>query len=212
VRKALQANARPGVEPVDDQVDTDPPPVERRENQRHLTICRVAKLTSGDDESLCVARNISSGGMKIDVLAHFDVGQAVRVSLVDDQYLDSKIVWRRDYTIGIQFETEIDVMHALAKPPVKRNRYRRRMPRMPIRERAQLRVGLRALPVEICDISLHGVRIKTDHAFGEHEMVWVVVNGLDPICGTLRWWFDGHAGIEFANVIPINQLMEWLRE
>jgi hypothetical protein len=211
VRKALKVTANPIDQPNGDLASSISPDNDRRAHQRHLTIFRVAKLTSGNVESLCVARNLSSSGMMIEVLAHYGVGRKVQVSLADEQYLESQIVWQRDLTIGVEFESEIDVSNVLAKPPIMRNGSMRRMPRMPIREHAQLHAGSRSLPIEICDISLHGVRIKTNHELGGHDRLWVVVNGLDPICGTLRWRFGEYAGIEFSSVVPISRLMQWLR-
>jgi PilZ domain len=184
---------------------------DRREHERHLTIFRVAKLTSGDDESLCVARNLSSGGMMIEVFGHYEIGRRVRISLADDQYIECDVVWRHSDTIGVRFESEIDVVAILSKPQPFHQGLLRRMPRMQVREHAQLFIGPKALPVEICDISPRGVKIKTDHVLGEHEMVWLIADGLDPISGTLRWRLDGHAGIEFSNIVSITRLMKWLQ-
>jgi PilZ domain len=188
------------------------PEIDRRAHDRYLAIFRVAKLTSGNEESLCVARNLSSGGMMIDVLVQHEVGQNVRVSLAEDQHLEGHIIWQRDFKIGIRFESDIDVMEVLAKSPVLPNGYMRRMPRMPVREPAQLRIGSNALPIEICDISPRGARLKADHNIDERQMMWVVLKGLEPICCNLRWRMDGFIGVEFFSVNPIIQLMNWLRE
>jgi hypothetical protein len=188
------------------------PEIERREHDRHLAIFRVAKLALGDEESLCVARNLSSGGMMIDVLTQYTVGRNVRVSLAEDQNLSGHIIWQRDLTIGVKFDSEIDVMEVLAKSPIMPSGYMRRMPRMPVRKHAYLHVGSKELPIEICDISPRGARIKADHNFDEREMISVVTTDLDPICCSIRWRMDGYLGVEFSSVIPITRLMKWLRE
>jgi hypothetical protein len=193
------------------QVESACSETERRRHDRSLSIFRLAKLTAGKHESLCVARNLSPGGMMVEVLANYGLGQKVCISLADDDYLESHVVWQRGLTIGIRFDSQIDVMDVLTRTSVLRSNFMRRMPRMPFRERAQLRVGSRALPIEICDISPRGARIKTVHPLADHEMVWVIVEGLDPICGTLRWRHDGYAGIEFSNALLIARLMQWLR-
>jgi hypothetical protein len=184
---------------------------ERREHDRHLTIFRIAKLTAGDDESICVARNISSGGMMIEVLVPHDLGQKVRVSFAADRHLDGQVIWQEDQTIGVRFESEIDVMDVLAKSPVMPSGCVRRMPRMPVRAHARLQARSKAAPIELCDISPRGAKIKVAHSFEEHEFVQLLIKGLEPTWGSLRWQLAGHAGIEFASVIPIPRLMQWLR-
>jgi hypothetical protein len=212
VSKASEIDNSQIDQPVYNQEYSTGADIERREHERLLTIFRVAKLTSGHDESLCIARNLSSGGMMIEVLAQYDLSQRIHVSLTEDQHLEGSIVWQRDFTIGVQFESEINVMDVLAKRPVIRSGYMRRAPRMPIRKNAQIRIGSTALPIEICDISQYGARIKTDQEFGGHELVWVFFDELDPISGALRWRADGHAGVEFFGFIPIIRLMQWLRK
>jgi hypothetical protein len=210
--KALQIANSPMGKAVGNQAGFISPEIERREHDRYLAILRVAKLTFGNEESLCVARNLSSGGMMIDVLARHAVGQNVRVSLAEDQHLAGHIIWQRDFTIGIRFESDIDVMEVLAKSPVLPSGYMRRMPRMPVREHAQIRVGSKALPIEICDISPRGARIRADHNLDDRETIWIVLKGLEPISCNLRWRMDGYVGVEFFSVIPIVQLMQWLRK
>jgi PilZ domain len=197
--------------PVDNQDHFASPGIDRREHERLLTIFRVAKLMSGHGESLCIARNLSSGGMMIEVLAQYDISQKVFVSLTENQYLEGRIVWQRDFTIGVQFESEVNVIDVLVKHPVIQSGYMRRAPRMPIRKNAQIRIGSTELPIEICDISQYGAKIKTDHEFGDHELVWVFFDELDPISGALRWRADGYAGIEFFGAISVIRLMQWLR-
>jgi PilZ domain len=188
------------------------PESDRREHERYLTIFRVAKLTSGNEQSLCVARNLSSGGMMVEVLTVHVVGQNVRVSFSEGQHLDGHIVWQQGLTMGVRFASEIDIADVLAKPPVMRNGCTRHTLRMPVRKHAQLRVGSKTLPIEIVDISARGARIEVDGAFGDHDLVWVIISGLDPLSGTIKWRSDGHAGIEFSRAIPIVQLMKWLRQ
>ncbi len=147
----------------------------------------------------------------IEVFGQYEIGRRVRISLADDQYLECDVVWRHSDTIGVRFESEIDVVDILSKPQNSRHGLFRRMPRVQVREYAQLFVGPRALPVEICDISPRGVKIKTDHVLSDHQTVWLIADGLDPIFGTLRWRLDGHAGIEFSNIVSITRLMKWLQ-
>jgi hypothetical protein len=179
-------------------------------NDRCVTIFRVARIASDDVDDICVARSLSSDGITIEAAAQYKLGQIVRVSLVEGLDLEGHVIWQRDRMIGVGFEFAIDPIDVLQKSSMKPDGHTRNIPRLPVRHDAELRVASTVLQVEVCDISPHGARIKTDHKFGLYEMVWIELTGLEPICGTLRWRLEGHVGVEFATAIPITQLIRWL--
>jgi PilZ domain len=182
---------------------------ERRDHDRYLTIFRAVKLTSGKVERLCVARNLSSGGVMVDVATSYTIGQNICVSFTEDQNFAGQVIWQRAVTIGIKFDSEIDVKQVLEKPQHRPDGYKRRLPRIQICQQAKLRVGNRLLLIELHDISQSGARIKTDHEFCKGESVEIIVPGLAPIQGMVRWRQNGFAGLEFSNTLPLSALMQW---
>src|SRR3546814_9382760 len=55
-----------------------PPPGERRQQARHLTILRVGALISEDDRELCLVRNISAGCLMAHVYSAYQSDQRIR--------------------------------------------------------------------------------------------------------------------------------------
>src|SRR3546814_14809688 len=62
-----------------------PPPGERRQQARHLTILRVGTLISEDDRELCLVRNISAGGLMAHVYSAYQSDQRIAVELKHNQ-------------------------------------------------------------------------------------------------------------------------------
>jgi hypothetical protein len=182
---------------------------ERRSHDRQLTIFRAVKLISGTFESLCVARNLSSGGVMIDVSTSYVIGQNVCVSFAEDQNFDGQVIWQHAVTIGIQFDSEIDIKRVLEKPHNLPNGFRWRMPRIQVWQQAKLRVGNRLLDIELHDISQCGAKIKTDHEFCEGELLEIIVTGLEPMHAMVRWRQNGCVGMEFSNTVPLSTMMQW---
>jgi hypothetical protein len=209
VRKSLKlsqiAVARNSNKPIDDTCNE----AERRDHDRYLTIFRAVKLTSGTSESLCVARNLSPGGIMIDVSAHYAIGQNICVSFAEDQQFEGQVVWQRAVTIGVKFNSEIDIKQVLEKSRHPEGGYKWRMPRIQVCQQVELWVGSKILLIELCNISQCGAQIKTDHDLGNGELLKMIVKGLDPISGTVRWQHNGYSGIEFTKSIPISALMQW---
>jgi hypothetical protein len=145
----------------------------------------------------------------IDVSTSYEIGQNVCVSFAEDQNFKGQIIWQHAVTIGIQFESEIDIKRVLEKPQNRPNGYRWRMPRIQVWQQAKLRVGNRLLDIELHDISQCGARIKTDLEFCEGELLEIIVTGLEPVRGMVRWRQNGFAGLEFSNTIPLSALMQW---
>ncbi len=182
---------------------------ERRRHSRQLAILRFAMMRVGTEEVVCVARNISPGGIMLDVLAKYRNGQKVDVLLSDEECLSGCVAWQRGGLLGIQFDSKINVPRVLGKTVIMANGQMRRMPRISIQKPARLKLGCDVLPIEILNISVRGVKIAVDRSIAERAVVTLLAEGLDPIIGSIRWQSNDVAGIEFGSSVPIEQLMAW---
>lgn len=189
-----------------------PPPPERRDGQRHLTILRVGALTIGGSRELCLVRNISAGGVMAHVYRTIGVGTDVEIEIKNDLPITGKVVWERDSNIGVAFDEKIDVPALLASSKFLGDGRRARSPRVQVDREARLRCGAELFDVHLCDISQGGVKIETDAELPIDADVVVKLEGMQPLPGILRWSHDGQAGISFIQVIPIAELCAWLRD
>lgn len=188
-----------------------PSPVERRQQERHLTILRVGTLVRGGARELCLIRNISAGGLMAHVYCDLAAGQKVAVELKSNQQIEGSVVWVKGSNAGIEFDRPIDVAELLANPPVLANGWKPRLPRVEIDGLATLRIGGRTLWVTARDISQGGAKIETGQVLETGADVVLTLQGFRPLPGVLRWQAAGLGGVHFNQLIPFGELIEWLK-
>ena len=74
-----------------------------------------------------------------------------------------------------------------------------------------LRDGANIVRARACDISQGGIKVETSSEFGRNAEVVVSLPGLPPQPGVVRWMADGYAGITFNRLLPLPQLIDWLK-
>jgi hypothetical protein len=191
--------------------DQVPPPPERREGERYVTILRVGVLIVDGQRELCLIRNISAGGLMAHVYSPVQPGQRVIVELKTSQQIEGFVQWVRDSDAGIAFDTRVDVSQLLANPAVLDNGWRPRLPRVEIDRLATLRVGARTYWVHTCDVSQGGVKIDTDQPLETGAAVVITLENLRPLAGTVRWQKGRACGIAFNDLLPFEELIAWLK-
>src|SRR5690349_7390449 len=191
---------------------TTPPPPERRREQRHLTILRVGALIVDGERELCLVRNISAGGVMAHVYREIAIGTRVEVEIKNDEPLPGTVVWVDDSNAGIAFDEPIDVPEFLATSKILGDGRRARRPRVEIDRPAKLRCGEEVVWGQISNISQGGVRFDCDQDLPVDSDVIVTMQGFRPLPGVIRWRRDSWYGIGFIQVLPIQELCDWLRD
>ena len=188
-----------------------PTPPDRRRQERHIRILRVGVLFFDGRRELCLIRNISSGGLMAHVYSAVKVGEAVTVELKTNQQVTGRVAWADGSDAGIAFDAPVDIVELLANPPVLDNGWRPRSPRVEVDRPATLRDGARTRWVRTRDISQSGIKIEVDQPLEIGSPVVVTLDRLGPIQGVVRWKDSSVCGIEFNQLIPFGELIEWLQ-
>lgn len=188
-----------------------PEPPERRQLDRHIKILRVGVLTIDGRRELCLIRNVSAGGLMAHVYSPVRPGQRVSVELKTKQNVDGRVAWVRESNVGIAFDTSVDIAELLANPPVLDNGWRARSPRIEVNRLATLRAGARTYWVHSRDISQSGIKIETDQPLEIGSEIVLTPENFRPLAGIVRWQNDGTCGISFNQIIPLPELIEWLK-
>ena len=186
-----------------------PGPSERRGDERYLTLFRVGSLMIGDRRELCLIKNISAGGMLIRVYCAIAPETRVRVELKHGTPVDGVVRWTQDKTVGITFDTPIDVVELLS---ASMDGPRPRMPRVEVDCQASLREDATVHRVQVCDVSQGGLKVETASSITVGSEVVVTLPGLAPQPGVVRWSHSGCYGITFNRVLPLPMLVAWLQE
>jgi len=188
-----------------------PSPPERRHGERHLKILRVGVVTVDGRRELCLIRNISAGGVMAHVYSSVRPGQVVTVELKSNQQLKGQVVWVREANAGIAFDTPVDIGELLANPPVLDNGWRARSPRVQVDRVATIRINGQSHWVNVRDVSQSGTKIETEETLEIGADIVVTLENYRPIAGVVRWQSEQAVGIAFNGLIPLRELIDWIK-
>ncbi len=187
-----------------------PPPDDRRQHTRHVTVLRVAKINTPQSEELCLVRNISASGMMVHIYSDLSIGDPVSTELNSGKPISGKVAWHREGMIGIEFDECVNPDRVLSGQDFAPATAHPRPPRVCLDLRGRIRVGSRYQAVTVCNISQGGANIKPSEPDAVLEKVVLMVNGLPPIAGSVRWQDEEHAGIEFDIPVSFEVLARWV--
>lgn len=171
---------------------------------------RLAKVKSGRREGWAFVRNLSASGMMLEVHSDFEMDGIVTVILTENQHLEGNIRWRQDASIGIEFDTPIDIEAMLKKTSERKDGQIARLPRVQMKHPVIIKCGVRSIQADICDISPTGVCVRADHVFETGKRLKLMVPQMPDIEGIVRWQADSRIGIAFTERLSIHNLMTWL--
>ncbi len=191
--------------------DALPQPPDRRTGTRYTTLLRVGVLETEGGKELCLIRNISAGGLMANVYSEIRKGSRSSVELKSGHQVAGTVVWTQDGSIGLQFDAAIDVADVLTASADASGSRRPRMPRIEVDCFASVRAGARTYRARTLDVSQGGVKLQVDAELQPGEVV-VAMSGFRPIHGVVRWCDGAVAGIAFNQVIPLGELIPWLKE
>lgn len=184
-----------------------PSPPERRDGERHLTLFRVGAMTIDGRRELCLIKNISEGGMMIRPYCALAEGNQLTIELKTGFSVACTVTWVREATVGVEFETPVDVVEILSAT---HDGPRPRMPRIEIECFATIRDGGAVHRVRVHDVSQGGIKVETELVLDKGTDLVVALPGLDPQPASVRWHEAGCMGITFNRLLPLADLVAWL--
>lgn len=188
-----------------EQTDED-----RRKQDRHIAMLRLAKIKTKSGEGWGFIKNLSATGMMVEVHPNFDLGDSVSALLTEDQELAGTVRWRKKALAGVEFFSPIDIAKVLAKPGDAKQGRVSRLPRIEMKHPINLYQGSRLIHADIRDISPAGICVATDFTFEIGKKLRLSVPDLLDINGTVRWQSGNRVGIVFSHRLPLDDLMVWL--
>lgn len=189
--------------------DQAPPPAERRDDERHLTLFRVGSMMIDGRRELCLIKNISAGGMMIRPYCKLEAGRPVSVELKRGEQIPGTVNWVRDDSAGVTFDQPIDVVELLA---TSMEGPRPRMPRVEVRCIASVRQGSNVYGMRAHDVSQGGLKVESNKDLEVGAEVLVTLPGLPSKQAVVRWRQGKSYGITFQRLLALAELVEWLRD
>jgi PilZ domain len=186
---------------------------ERRLHNRNVKVMRVARLKDVKLHAECLGlvRDVSPGGMMIDADFPLEIGQSVSIALLDDQELTGDVVWLDGKTVGIEFAHPVDVEYILAKPSIKPDGRRARLPRFKVKKPVTLRIDEKSADAMLLDISQRGAKFQCDFKLKLHSNILVRLNRESAVRATVKWRAGNLVGVEFHRLFSVDELGIWLK-
>jgi hypothetical protein len=189
--------------------DLAPDPVDRRDDERYLTLFRVGTVMVNDRRELCLIKNVSAGGMMIRPYCKLAIGNRLSVELKRGEQIPGAVTWVRQDSAGIEFDERIDVVELLA---TSMEGPRPRMPRVEVRCIASVRQGANVYGMRTHDISQGGVKVESERDLDVGGDVLVTLPGLPSKDAVVRWKEGRTYGITFRRLLALSELVGWLRD
>ena len=195
-------------------IDSADPDLEgdRRREVREIALMRVALVRSGDEHDICVIRNISQFGLSARVYRSVSKGETIAFEMRSGQLLTGFVVWNRNNEVGVEFHCPIDIQDALSYRPNTVSTRRRALPRIDVRSSGHVATSLATIRSQLRDIGQGGASLKLEKPIREREAVSLVLPGLPPISGAVRWSSGLTVGISFNACVAFDQLALWIQK
>lgn len=168
---------------------------DRRADRRYRAVYRIAPVHTDHDYGMARVRNISDGGMAIDIGFPVCLGDRIWLTLADDVVLGGRVVWSRDGECGVGFDAPVDSVRVLRDTAATARAPHARAPRLPIERTAIASSEAGVHAVEVRDVSQRGMTLAHDGQFTPGVRVKVRLGSGVERRGVVRWAHDGLAGL-----------------
>lgn len=187
-------------------------PEDRRAAGRIKTVYRLVKVEHDDDEGLARCRNISDGGMKLDLAMALNLNDRVTISFTPSTQIEGRVIWMSGNSCGIAFDQPIDSAELLRSELVANGqmlanaRLPNRSPRLKTNLPAKIAYHGAMTDTVVTDVSVRGMKIANDGNFHPGLNVRVILADGREKEGVVRWSRDNIAGVMLLDPFGVEEL------
>ena len=164
---------------------------------------RPAKLIGDQREYLCVVRNISKGGLSVQLFHPLPEHEYLSIEFGNGDRHAIRQVWQTGELMGCAFLTPLDNPTLVAADE---GMHPRRQPRLQVEHDAVLYAGDREMPIVLRDISQRGAAIDTPNWLLIDELVRIQSPILPTIYAKIRWRRPPRYGLVFEQIFGMAEL------
>jgi hypothetical protein len=180
---------------------------ERRADTRSRSVLALGKIVSGGREHICIVRDISAGGLKVEMVVPLDIGTYVIVEMLGLNPTPARIAWRVEGQVGLAFSVPQD-FDRMCRRGADGDGSLARGPRFTIDRVAKLAANLRIQTVSVSNISAGGARLTGTIGLAANMPVHLTLQPGQPLAGYVRWVEGDAAGISFTPALDMRTLLD----
>ena len=179
----------------------------RRASQRHLAVCRTARVMRAGDAGLWRVRNISDTGMMLAADVPLRIGERLEIALSESTTLQGSIKWAEGGRCGVAFDETIDAAALLRQLADEQRSAGYRALRLPVEIEAILLLRSDAVAIDLVDISQHGAGYRCSERLEPGSEVEILLPGETHRRRALvRWSRRQRGGLWFAEPLDRTSL------
>lgn len=172
---------------------------EQRSTDRHRSVLTAGKIVVDGRDHFCLVRNVSTGGLMIEMPTPPAPGQRVQIETAGLDPCDATIVWREDRLVGLAFDQAQNV-DIICRRGATSNGLIVRGPRFRSDRVAELVIGQRSCIVEVVNISIGGAKLRGASGLVANDLGRLVMGKpMQPIVGNVRWAVGEELGFQFTD-------------
>lgn len=175
----------------------------RRLSTRLRRLFRPAKLLVDGREFLCLVRDISNGGLQLQLFHDLPEYDQMAVEFDSGQRHPIHKVWKSAGRMGCAFLQHVDIRPILAAEGLV---HPKRQPRLQVDHDAYLYAGDTKAPVIVRDISQRGVSLDCPAWLMIDELVHLASKVIPPVHARVRWRSPPRYGLVFEETFGMASL------
>lgn len=193
--------------PVGSDGEKAVPQLAERAEPRVTLLLRTAKLIADDLEYLCLVRNVSQTGLKIELFHPLPQAQSYVLEMGNGDSYRVEPAWKNEKYVGFSFQSPIDLERFIDNP----SEY---FPPRPIRLNAPLK-GLiiceaKEADLAIENLSQQGACVTCEEYLAIGAPVTIEIERLASVPAKIRWRKGQRYGLIFEQVFRFDALAQLL--
>lgn len=176
--------------------------LEQRSTHRIALLIRSAKLSCERGEFLCIIRDVSETGLKLQLFHALPRCESFTLELANEDRFEIVPVWQRDGQVGFKFDNSVDLRRILSEE----SSFPKRPVRLNLRERAVISTTGQTHAATICNLSREGVRIETEFPLAIAQRLQIWSDHYPCRDAVVNWRKMPQFGLVLPNVLSFEEL------
>ncbi len=173
-----------------------------RREQRFTLLIRAAKLVAPSGEFLCILRDASTGGVRIQVFHSLPPEKTMVLELPNGSCYDVEVVWQRDGQAGLAFASQVEILQLVND----RVPHPKRQIRLSVQLPALVTAAELSAAVVIRNLSQQGARIESPVRLALDQKLQLKSDLLEAVEARVRWRKEAEYGLVFDQTFRFDQL------
>lgn len=185
-------------------------PESRRRDERLVSIFKVAKVRGDRGDALCIVRNLSKRGARIETNFPLSTDQRLELQVRADVPIGATVRWSADGSAGVEFDCPVDTDDFLggggdALRPA-------RPPRFRAGGYGHIAFAGKRSKLFLENISLSGAALVIIDPvdLSPDDVAELSLDGLGEITALVRWVKADRIGVKFCSALHFRRLAAWL--